>query len=74
MESNKKVKRRGVRLNKPQDVRRLLSSLINDAIAADEPDTDLLRAITYACSMILKTIEIGEMSDRLDRIERKLSL
>ena len=74
MKSNKKVRSRGVRLNKPQDVRRLLSRLINEALAADEPETELLRAVTYASSLILKTIEIGEMNDRLDRIERKLSL
>lgn len=62
---------RGVRLNKPQDVRRLLSRLINQAING-EINTDLLRAVTYAAAMILKSIETGELSERLTKIEEKL--
>ena len=62
---------RGVRLNKPQDVRRLLSRLVNQTISGNM-ETDTLRAITYACSMILKSLEVGELSDRLTKIEEKL--
>ncbi len=61
----------GVRLNKPQDVRRLLSRLINQTLAGSlEPD--VLRCITYATSMILKSLEIGELEQRLSQIEEKL--
>jgi len=62
---------RGVRLNRPQDVRRLLSRLVNQTISGNM-ETDSLRAITYACSMILKSLETGELSERLKVIEEQL--
>ena len=74
MKTKKKaVPPRGVRLNKPQDVRRLLSRLINQAMVG-EIDLDLLRGVTYASSMVLKSLELGEFSDRLDEVERKMVL
>lgn len=66
-------KKRGVRLNKPQDVRRLLSRLINQTMR-DEISIELLKGVTYACNTILKSLEAGELSDRLTAIERKLLL
>jgi hypothetical protein len=65
--------KRGVRLNKTRDVKRLLSRLINEAIRK-EIDTDLLRAVTYACTNILKSFETGELEERLNRIEEKYRL
>ena len=62
---------RGVRLNKPQDVRRLLSRLVNQTISG-KMETDSLRAITYACSMILKSLETGELSERIAQMEEKI--
>ena len=64
---------RGVRLNSGQAVQRLLSRLVNQTLRG-ELETDVLRAVTYSCSMILKSLEVAELSDRLDRIERKFSL
>lgn len=72
MKSNNNNKnQRGVRLNKPQDVRRLLSRLVNETISG-KMETDRLRAITYACSMILKSLETGELAERLLKIEERL--
>ncbi len=68
--SNKAKPPRGVRLNKPQDIKRLLSRLINQAISG-KINTDLLRAVTYAASMILKSLEVGELSERLKSIEER---
>ena len=65
--------KRGVRLNRPQDVRRLLSRLINEALQ-EEINTDLLRAVTYACTNILKSFEAGELEERLTKIEEKYRL
>lgn len=73
MKTKAKRKPRGVRLNSPQSVRRLLSRLINQCIRG-EINTDLLRAITYASSMILKSLELAELSDRLERIEKELKI
>ncbi len=69
--SNKGKTPRGVRLNKPQDVRRLLSKLVNQTISGDM-ETDSLRAVVYACSMILKSLEVGELSERLKSLEERL--
>lgn len=66
-------KKRHVRTNSAQGVRRLQSRLINQALNG-EIDTDLLRAVTYACNTILKSLEVGELSDRLAEIERKLMI
>lgn len=72
MKSNNNDKTpRGVRLNKPQNVRRLLARLVNQTISGDM-ETDTLRAITYACSMILKSLETGELSERLKTLEERL--
>jgi len=68
--TNKDKPLRGVRLSKPQDVRRLISRLVNQTIGGDM-ETDTLRAITYACSMILKSLETGELSERLKTIEER---
>ena len=67
------TKKRGVRLNRPHDVRRLLSRLINQALVG-EIETDLLRAISYASSMVLKSLELGELSERLSKIEENLGI
>jgi hypothetical protein len=63
--------KRGVRLNRPRDVRRLLARLINQALQK-QIETDLLRAITYSCSMILKSLELSEFEERLSELETRL--
>jgi hypothetical protein len=62
-------KRPGVRLNRPDDVRRLLSRLINQTMA-DEVTTDKLRAISYACQTVLKVFELSMIEQRFAEIER----
>lgn len=57
-----------VRINKPHDVKRLLTRGINDTLV-DDMTTDKLRAISYACQTILKVFEIVNMEERLQRIE-----
>ena len=71
MKSNNKSKHRGIRLNRAQDVRRLLSRLVNQTLQGGL-ETDVLRAVTYSCSMILKSLEIGELEDRLIALEERL--
>jgi hypothetical protein len=64
-------KRRGVRINRPDDVRRLLSKLINKTLV-DETPTDTLRAVSYACQTILKVFELCLIEKKLEQIEVKL--
>jgi hypothetical protein len=71
MSKTKKFKR-GVRLNKIPDVRRLLARLINQHLAGDI-STDSLRAITYSCNTIIQTLEKADLESRLDALEEKVS-
>ena len=64
-------KRIGVRINHPDDVRRLLAKEIN-FLLRDETTTDKLRAISYACQTILKVFELLTFEDRLKQIEELL--
>ena len=66
------IRRAGIRLNKPDDVRRLLSRGINQVLG-DELSTDKLRAISYSAQTILKVFELVSIEERLDRIEELLS-
>jgi len=65
------IKRLGFRLNRPDDVRRLLQRGINDTLG-DKLSTDKLRAISYAAQTILKVFELTTLEERLARIEEAL--
>jgi hypothetical protein len=66
-----RLKRLGIRLNKPDDVRRLLARGINQVLG-DTLSTDKLRAISYAAQTILKVFELTTLEERLARIEEAL--
>jgi hypothetical protein len=66
-----RLKRVGIRLNKPDDVRRLLARGINQVLG-DELSTDKLRAISYAAQTILKVFELISMEERLVKIEEAI--
>jgi len=68
---NKGGRPRGIVLNSPQAVRRMLSRLVNETLRG-ELDTDTLRAVTYAANTILKCFETGELSDRLQALEDEI--
>ena len=70
--TDERIKRVGIRLNKPDDVRRLLARGINQVLG-DELSTDKLRAISYAAQTILKVFELTLLEQRLTRIEEALS-
>lgn len=76
--ANKKIppeapkKRRGVRLNKPCDVKRLLNRCINDTLYG-EMETDTLRAVSYACQTVLKVFEISEVEKKLMELEAMIN-
>jgi hypothetical protein len=69
--TDERLKRLGIRLNKPDDVRRLLARGINQVLG-DELSTDKLRAISYAAQTILKVFELTTLEERLARIEEAL--
>ena len=63
--------KQGIRLNNPQAVKRLLNRTIN-GLLADELGTDKSRCIGYLCSILLKAIEVEDISKRLDQLEDKI--
>ena len=67
-----KKRRRGIRINRPIHIRRLLSRSISEVLN-NEMQVDTLRANSYSCSIILKVFEVGEIEDRLARIEERLN-
>jgi hypothetical protein len=62
-------RRPGILLRNPQDVRRLLARLINQ-VMRQEQDKEVLRAISYSCTVLLKSIEQGDLTDRIAGLER----
>lgn len=61
------------RLNKPQSVRRMVNQLINDL----RKDTNIskvekAKTIGYLSNIILKSIEMSEITERLESIEKQI--
>jgi|GEM_PF-6846640 len=65
-------KRPCVRINRPHDVKRLLTRCINQTLK-DELTTDKLRAVSYACQGLLKVFELTVIEERLARIEEAIN-
>jgi len=55
-------------LNRPQDVRRLLSRLIKQHLT-DDISADTLRACTYAANVVLSSMEKGDLENRISKLE-----
>ena len=61
-------KKRGVRLQRADDVRRLLTRLINDTLN-NKLDEKTLRAVTYSAQTVLHVFELILFEQRVDQIE-----
>lgn len=61
-----------IRLNKPQDVRRLLARVINELMQLP-PSFDRARLIATLSNSIIKAMEVGEMDERMQEIEKQLA-
>lgn len=56
------------RLNKAHNLRKFLGGAINQFVNG-EINAEKLRAITYACSVQLKIIDISDTEKRLEKLE-----
>ena len=65
------VARRGVRLKDASDVRRALARLYN-GVMRDELGEGKARTLAYVCTVMLKAIEVSELSARLDYLEQRV--
>lgn len=61
-----------IRLNRPQDVRRLLSRVINELIQEEPSSIDRARVIATLSNSIIKAMEVGEIDERMREIEKQL--
>ena len=61
-------KPRNLYLRSPQDVRRLLSATINE-VRRQEIAEGKARVIGYLATVILKSLELGQMEERLQAVE-----
>jgi hypothetical protein len=60
-----------IRLNNPQQVKRLLNRTINDLLK-NNIDANKARCIGYLSSILLKSIETEELEKRLEALENHL--
>lgn len=65
---SKPRKRKRIYLTSASQVRLLLSQLVNDHLDGLIP-VDSLRGVSYACSMVLKAIETGQIEKELQEIK-----
>jgi len=65
-----RIKRQAIRLQNPQQCRRLLNRTINDLLNEDI-DTDRARCIGYLTSILLKSIEVEDLENRIQALEEK---
>lgn len=68
-------KKTGIRLNKPSDIKRLLTRIINELLQNDQLDKiQRARAIATLSNTFLRSHEIGELEQRLEAIEGMLDI
>jgi len=63
-----------IRLKKPQDVRRLLARVMNELMQEESPTIERARVIATLSNSIIKAMEVGELDERLEKIENRLGV
>jgi len=64
--------RRGVRLKSALDVQRLLARTIN-RLLRDEIGESKATKVAYMANILLKAIEVGELEQKVNKLEEKLN-
>ena len=60
-----------IRLNKPEDVRRLISRTINE-LKKDELSEGKAKTIGYLCNILLNAMESTELAKRIEELEERV--
>ncbi|QTL47323.1 hypothetical protein [Priestia aryabhattai] len=63
---------RNIRVNKPQDVRRMLAKVINILLQDGPMTIDKAKTIATLSNTIMKSMELGDLSDRMNKLEQEL--
>ncbi|WP_209366704.1 hypothetical protein [Priestia megaterium] len=58
-----------LRLNKPQDVRRMLSRVINHLLTNGEMTNEKAKAINSLSNTTLKSMEMGELQEEMEQLK-----
>lgn len=66
--SDMKAEIRNIRLNKPQHIKRLINEQINELRQTEMDVETRARAIGYLSNIVLKSMEQGEMAERLEYV------
>ncbi|MEH7482454.1 hypothetical protein V7157_15510 [Neobacillus drentensis] len=61
-----------IRINEPQDIRRMLAKVINILLKDGEMTIEKAKTIATLSNTALKSMELGELSKRLEKIEEAL--
>ncbi|URT72717.1 hypothetical protein [Cytobacillus firmus] len=64
---------KNVRLNKPQDVRKMIGRVINILLQDGEMTNDKAKTIATLSNTALKSMELGDLAERMDKIEEMLA-
>jgi polyhydroxyalkanoate synthesis regulator phasin len=57
-----------VRLNKPQDIRRMLSRVINHLLTTGEMTNEKAKAINALSNTTLKSMEMGDLQEQMEQL------
>ncbi|MEY8735571.1 hypothetical protein AB9M92_25875 [Peribacillus frigoritolerans] len=63
---------KNIRINRPQDIRKMIARVINILLQDGEMTTDKAKTIATLSNTALKSMELGELVERLDKIEEQL--
>ena len=63
---------RGVYLRKPDDVRKMLSRIANEVLK-DQLAESKARTVSYVCTVLLKSMEAGDLEQRLSELEAQFT-
>ncbi len=58
-----------VRLNRPQDVRRMLSRVINYLLTTGEMTNEKAKAINALSNTTLKSMEMGDLQEQMEQLK-----
>ncbi|WP_342042837.1 hypothetical protein [Bacillus sp. OTU2372] len=61
-----------IRINKPQDIRRMIAKVINILLQDGEMTIDKAKTIATLSNTALKSMELGDLAERMNKIEKLL--
>lgn len=61
---------KNIRLNRPQDIRRMVGKVINILLQDGEMTIDKAKTIATLSNTALKSMELGDLAERMNKIEQ----